>query len=177
MVGEPGRERILSRKLEGVSGFDYVVIDCAPSLGLLNQNSLLFCDEAFVPVSCDYLGIEGLKKIMATINTLNEVFDHDIEATKIIPTMYDARLKTCKLNLAKLQNEFYALVSDPIRINSKLKEAPEHSKPIYEYARSSNGSKDYRKLVDQVMHDEASRDDEETGIGIHEGGMVVTTIF
>jgi chromosome partitioning protein len=174
MAGESGREHLMIRKLAGLQDFDYILIDCAPSLGLLNQNAMLYCKEAFVPVSTDYLGLEGLKKMIATVNTMNDVFEHDLKITKVIPTLYDARLKTCKESLAKIQNEFYEAATNPIRTNSKLREAPKASKTIFEYAKSSNGAKDYKQLVGHVLHDEGEFSGEkEVKVDVQEGGMVV----
>ncbi|MFW5746201.1 MAG: ParA family protein [Nanoarchaeota archaeon] len=179
MAGEPGREGIMSRKLAGLSGYDYILIDCAPSLGLLNQNAMLFANEAFIPVSTDYLGVEGLKKIMAAMNTINDVFEHDLQITKVIPTMFDARVKHCKESLARIQNEFYEAATNPIRINSKLKDAPKYTKSIFELDRRSNGAKDYRQLVNHIIQDEekyaADAVEESVEMPIREGGMVLMT--
>ena len=87
----------------------------------------------------------------AAIDKINEVFSHDIQTSLVVPTLHDARIKVCKETLKKMEKEFYGIVADPIRINSKLKEAPASQKSIFEYAKSSNGAKDYTKLVDQVL--------------------------
>jgi chromosome partitioning protein len=174
MAGEQGREQILAKKLSSLQGYDYVFIDCAPSLGLLNQNAMLYCSEAFIPVSTDFLGVDGLKKIMAAINTINDVFEHELVITKVIPTMYDARMKICKESLARIQNDFYEAAANPIRANSKLKESPKHAKPILSFAKSSNGAKDYRRLINHIVHDEETWDkNEDAPSEATEGGMVI----
>jgi chromosome partitioning protein len=86
------------------------------------------------------------------------VFGHTIQASKIVPTLYDARNKVCIDVLKQIQNDFYELVSDPIRINAKLKEAPAAKKSIFDYASSSRGAQDYTALVKLVVRDEEKRD-------------------
>ena len=156
LVGEQSRETVLRRKLDGLKryNYDYVLLDCPPSLGLLNQNAILYCNEALIPASTDVLGYDGLKKMVAAINKINDVFGHSCTITKIVPTLFDIRNKICVSTLKQMQSEFYELVSDPIRINAKLKEAPSVKKSIFEYDKSSRGAEDYKNLVKQVVRDE-----------------------
>jgi len=137
--------------LSKIDGYDFILIDCPPSLGLLNQNALVFCKEAFVPASTDYLGFDALKKMVEVVKKINENYGNDIEITKVIPTLYDQRNKICKETLDSMRKEFGRLVSVPIRQNSKLKEAPKYGKSIFTYAKSSNGAQDYNKLVEEVL--------------------------
>ncbi|MBU0461386.1 MAG: AAA family ATPase [Nanoarchaeota archaeon] len=156
LVGEQSRETVLKRKLEKLSGYDYVLIDCPPSLGLLNQNAMIFADEAIIPASTDLLGLDGLRKITAALKKINEVFDHDIDISVVVPTMHDSRTKVCREVLKQMNKDFFGIVAEPIRINSKLKEAPGMKQSIFEYAKSSNGAKDYGKLVEMVLNSEKS---------------------
>ncbi|MFH1071976.1 MAG: AAA family ATPase, partial [Nanoarchaeota archaeon] len=103
LSGQPARETILKRQLEDLRGYDYVLLDCPPSLGLLNQNALLFATEAFIPVSTDFLGVNALKKMIHEIETINEIFSHECRISMIIPTMYDRRNKTCKIHLNEIK--------------------------------------------------------------------------
>jgi len=144
----------LGEKLESLKGFDYVIADCPPSVGIVTQNAMNYCDEAFIPVSADPLGIDGLKKILFTLQEFNAHAIEPIRISRIIPTLYDKRNKICKDSLNELQNEFYELTTEPIHINSKLKEAPLHHKSIFTYAKNSRGAKDYAMLVDNVLHEE-----------------------
>ncbi|PIO05065.1 hypothetical protein COT47_06385, partial [Candidatus Woesearchaeota archaeon CG08_land_8_20_14_0_20_43_7] len=96
LAGEQFRETVLRRRLEDIRGYDYIIVDCPPSLGLLNQNAMLFANEAFVPVSTDPLGMVGLKKMENAVRVIEKVFDHNIRMTKVIPSMYDRRNKICK---------------------------------------------------------------------------------
>ncbi|MBU1975173.1 MAG: ParA family protein [Nanoarchaeota archaeon] len=151
MSGQPSRETILKRALQDVRGFDYILLDCPPSLSILNQNALLYADEAFIPASTDFLGLDALRKMLKEIDTINNVFSHECDVTMIIPTMFDGRNKTCKEHHKLMKTEFNGIpISEPIRINSKLKEMPKSGKTIFEYANSSRGAQDYKKLVDLV---------------------------
>ncbi len=145
---------LLKEKFKDVKDYDYVIIDCAPSLGLLNQNAMLYCDEAIIPVSTDPLGLEALYKMIDAINALNDYFGHDLRISRILPTMYDSRIRACRKAYHHLQNEFYSKISDPIRINSKLREAPVAKRSIFGYAPNSRGAKDYKALVQLVLADE-----------------------
>jgi chromosome partitioning protein len=144
---QENKELFLKKLFKGVNGYDYLLIDCPPALGLLCKNALSLCSEAFIPVSTDYLAFEGLKNIIGFIQKM----EGDIKISKIIPTMYDMRNKICKETLAEIQTEFSSLCSYPIHINSKLKEAPKYGKSIFSYAKSSRGSKDYAQLVEEVL--------------------------
>lgn len=151
LAGQPSRETILKRALEDVRGFDYILLDCPPSLSILNQNAILFADEAFIPASTDFLGVDALRKMVQEIETMNDIFGHECEVKMIIPTMYDGRNKTCKDHLKIIKEDFNGTpIAEPIRINSKLKEMPKSGKPIFKYAGSSRGSQDYKKLVEKV---------------------------
>jgi chromosome partitioning protein len=150
----PSKEYILKRKLKNLKGYDYVFIDCPPSLSLLNQNALLYAQEAFIPVSTDFLGFDAMLKMTQVIETINSHFDHDIKITKIIPTMYDQRTKLCRNYLDKIRSQFYEVTTNPIRVNAKLKEAPEHGMSIFSYDKSSRGAKDYMEVVRMILNEE-----------------------
>lgn len=151
LMKEENSPLMLKELLLRINGYDFMILDCPPSLGMLNHNALAFCKEAFVPVSTDFLGYDALKKMEGIIDRINLNYKHDIKITKIIPTMYDKRNKICKETLFTLQQEFPKLISYPIRYNTKLKEAPMHGKSIFNYAKSSIGAKDYAKLVEDVL--------------------------
>ncbi len=168
----PNKEYVLRKKLKSLKGYDYVLIDCPPSLGLLNQNALLYAQEAFIPVSTDFLGFDALIKMTKIIDVMNKHFDHSIKITKVIPTMYDKRNKLCRTYLDKIRNQFYEVTSNPIRMNSKLKEAPEYGMSIFAYDKSSMGAKDYLEVVRMILHEEkqvlASYEEEEEELQLEE---------
>jgi len=151
MSGMPSRETILKRKMESITGYDYILMDCPPSINLISQNALLYANEAFIPVATDYLSLDALRKMEATINELNELFNHNVRISTIIPTMYDKRIKSSLTILMDIKKGFSTKVAMPIRINSKLKEAPMKGESIYDYAKNSRGAEDYQKLVDKVI--------------------------
>ena len=142
---------ILRDLLRTIEGYDFIIVDCPPSLGLLNQNVLAFCKEAFVPTSTDFLGFDALKKMQLIVEKINSNYHHDIKITKVVPTFFDRRTKICKNTFAEMENTFNGIVAHPIRTNSKLREAPMHGKSIFSYAKSSNGAKDYGQLVENVL--------------------------
>lgn len=158
IAGEEGKESILRRKLENVTDYDYIILDCPPSLGLLNQNAMLFATEAIIPVGCDVLGFHALKKMILAVQQMNKVFGHELAVSKIVPTMFDIRNNICKETLNQMRNDYYELITDPIRTNSKLREAPKARKSIFSYAKRSRGAEDYRKLVKTIIRDEAKYD-------------------
>ena len=141
----------LKKLFSNVNGYDFIIVDCPPSMGLLNQNALAFCQEAFIPVSADFLGYEGLKKMVEFIQKSNRKSGTEIKISRIIPTMYDRRNRICKDTLAEIQTEFSSLCSYPINLNSKLKEAPKYGKSIFSYAKSSTGARDYEQLVEDTL--------------------------
>jgi chromosome partitioning protein len=153
MMGRPNRERILSRVMDDLveEDFDFILMDCPPSINLLNQNALLFADEALIPSATETLSFIGLKNMINVIDEYNNLFDHDLVIGGILPTMYDRRNRICVEVLGKMEDEFNGMTLDPIRVNSKLIEAPGHSKNIFDYAKSSRGSQDYKALVDFVI--------------------------
>ena len=152
-----GNFTVLKEAFEDVKGYDYILLDCAPSLGIINQNAMLYAEEAIIPVSTDHLGIDALTKMKEAISNLNDYFDHTLRISRIVPTLYDARIRSSKEILAHLQNDHYEVLSEPIRTNSKLKEAPKEMKSIFTYAPSSRGAKDYQALVRLVLSDEAQQ--------------------
>ena len=154
LAGVPSRETVLKRRLEHLNSYDYIIVDCPPSLSLLSQNALMFAKEAFIPVATEYLSIDALRKTNQTIEEMNDLFKHKIKITAIIPTMYDKRIKSCIKSLAEIKKGFNGLVTDPIRINAKLKEAPEKGISVFDFAKSSRGAKDYMKLIEKVLDGE-----------------------
>ncbi|MBW2998310.1 ParA family protein [Candidatus Woesearchaeota archaeon] len=154
LAKEAERENFLRERLLKLEGYDYVILDCPPSLNLLNQNAMLFADEAIIPVTTDFLGVDGLRKQAKAIQELNQYFDHNLRISKVVPTMFDKRSKLAHKSIADIQNEFYNVVSDPIRIDTKLRECPLEKKSIFSYAKRSKAAEDYSKLVKHIIRDE-----------------------
>ena len=151
LVNAPDRSRLLTRRIGAdASNYDYVILDCAPSLSLLNQNALVFSEEVLVPVSCDYLALVGVRQILRTVQHVNDVLLHPVRVMGVLPTLFDARNRISKQAVAALEGHFGDRVLPPIRVNARLKEAPSHRKTIFEYAPESNGAADYEATVDWV---------------------------
>jgi len=152
MTGFVGREMTLIRKLKDIkdTDYDYILLDCPPSLGLLNQNALLFAKEAIIPVSTDFLGIDALQKMYKAVETINEVFEHNLRISAVVPTLFDKRNKICKDSLDFLNRKYKEVVTTPIRISSKLKETPMVGKSIFEYAKHNRAAKDYLDIVNKI---------------------------
>lgn len=140
--------------LKSITNYDYIIFDCGPSMNAINRFILLYCEEAIIPTSCDYLGFESLTKTMLYLKEFSDFNDHEIKISKIVPTLYDKRNKICNISLESINNEFYQLISQPIRINSKLKESPKNKRSIFSYAPKSSGAQDYLALVQSVLCDE-----------------------
>lgn len=145
-----GRDRILRSRMGSVSEYDYVLLDCGPSLSLLNMNALTFADELLVPVSCDFLSLVGVRQILKTVRHVNELLLHPIRILGVLPTFYDQRNRISDESVKSMQSHFKDRVLPPIRVNTRLKEAPSHQQTIFEYAPYSRGASDYRRLVKWV---------------------------
>lgn len=152
LAAEMGREKVLSEKMDGVSKkYDFVLLDCAPSLSILNLNALMYADELYVPISMDYLALVGVKKILDNIERVRTRLNKALDIGLVIPTFFDIRNNISKEILDSLQQKFKGRVTDPIRINVRIKEAPSHKQTIFEYAPRSAGAQDYEKLTKKVL--------------------------
>ena len=144
---DEGRDRILRGRMASATTYDYVLLDCGPSLSLLNMNALTYADELLVPVSCDFLSLVGVRQILKTVRHVNELLLHPIRILGVLPTFYDQRNRISDESIKSMQSHFRDRVLPPIRINTRLKEAPSHRQTIFEYAPYSRGAADYRRLV------------------------------
>ena len=148
-----GRESILKSKLALLSQrYEFILIDCAPSLTLLTINSLVAADEVLVPVQAHYYALEGLKLLFQTINIVKSRLNYRLAILGILPTFFDARTAICRDVIVGLRDYFGSRVfSNLIRINSKLAEAPSANEPIHLYAPVSRGAEDYGNLADEII--------------------------
>ncbi len=127
------------------------ILDCSPSLSLMNQNALVFAESVLVPVACDYLSLVGVRQVLRTVKHVNTLLHHPVRIGAVIPTMYDARAKICQDALATLREHFGPRCLTPIRATAKIKEAPANQKTIYEWAPDSNAAHDYDAVVDALL--------------------------
>jgi len=148
------RSRVLTKRLNLMQvsrRYDYILIDCGPSLNLLNQNALSYVDEVIIPVTCDYLALVGVKQVLRTIKDVERHLGHAVRISAVLPTFYDGRTRLAREVLETLQGHFKTKCLEPIRLNTRLAEAPSHKKTIFEYAPVSHGAADYNRVVDWVL--------------------------
>lgn len=154
LVGQMAREKALKRGLSGIENeYDYVLLDLAPSWRLLNQNSLVYADDVFIPINMEYFALLGAKQIIEEITMIEEHLDHKLNVSLAIPTFFDVRNKKSKEVLGGLTKYFgEEKVSTPIRVNCRLSEAPSYNQTIFEYSPRSHGALDYQKLTERVLN-------------------------
>lgn len=143
--------RVMKNRFKDVLDYDYVVLDCGPSLSLLNQNALYFADQVLIPVACDYLSLVGVKQILETLRGVQEELRHPITILGVLPTFYDVRNRISHEVIRNLERYFKDKVLPPIRINTRLKEAPAQHQSIFEFAPKSVAANDYEALVERVI--------------------------
>ncbi|MCM8784629.1 MAG: AAA family ATPase [Candidatus Omnitrophica bacterium] len=156
LVNEVGREIILREILKKNNvKYDYVIMDCPPSLGLLTLNALTTAREVFIPIQAEFFALEGLTKLFQTIKIVKERINPALEITGIIITMYDKRKNICKDVEKKVEEYFKGKVfKTRIRENVRLAEAPSYGKPIGEFDKNSYGAEDYKKLTKEIIKQE-----------------------
>jgi chromosome partitioning protein len=155
------RSRVMTRRLNLMQvsrRYDHVVVDCGPSLNLLNQNALSYADEVVIPVTCDYLALVGVKQVLRTIKDVERHLHHAVRVSAVLPTFYDGRTRLAREVLETLQGHFKHKCLEPIRLNTRLAEAPSHKKTIFEYAPQSHGAADYNRVVDWVVASSSTHD-------------------
>ncbi len=153
LVNTVGRETIVKFYLEGVlDGYDYVLIDCPPSLGLLTLNALTIANEIFIPLQTEFFALQGVSKLIQTFDVIKKRLNSKLEITGIIPCMHDGRTKLGQAVLDKIKEYFSEKVfQTTIRKNIKLSESTSHGVPVTEYAPDSNGAQDYVALTKEIM--------------------------
>lgn len=153
MIALPDREHLLARALDAVAEeYDFVLIDCPPSLELLTLNGLCAADSVLIPVQCEYYALEGLSDLLGTIRAVKKRLNKKIEIEGVLLTMYDGRTNLSLQVAEEVKHHFpgkvYATV---IPRNVRLSEAPSHGKPILSYDRFSRGAEAYTALAREVV--------------------------
>jgi len=159
LVNEIGREVVLRDALKKYKNdFDYILIDCPPSLGLLTVNALTTASEIFIPIQAEFFALEGLTKLIQTIDIVKDRLNPDIEITGIIITMFDSRKNICRDVADKVHSHFKGKVfKTKIRENVRLAEAPGFGKSIKDFAPDSHGWEDYKKLSAEIIRQEKKK--------------------
>ncbi len=148
----PGKDLRLKMALSGINGYDYVLIDCPPSLGQLTLNALSAAKEIFIPVQCEYYSLKGIKKLLNTVELVKKWSNRELEITGVIATRYDARRNLNREVIEQLRNHFREkLFSTLIRENISLAEAPTIGKTIFDYKLGCKGSEDYMALCAEII--------------------------
>ena len=153
MINYPDRELVLKRILDPVKNdYDFVVIDCSPSLGLITVNALVASDSVTIPVQCEFFALEGLGKLLNTIKIVQNRLNTDLQIEGILMTMYDGRLRLSNQVVNEVRRHFEDMVFDTIiHRNSKLSEAPSVGKPVVLYDADCKGSVNYLNLAKEVL--------------------------
>ena len=152
LAGRQNRDRVLrDRLLAGAAGYDYVVVDCSPSLSLMNQNALVFADSVLVPVACDYLSLVGVRQVIKTVKNVNALLHHPVQIWGVLPTFFDSRAKICHEAVSTLKDHFGDRCLAPVRAAIKVKEAPAQGQTIFEYAAGASAAEDYAAVVDRII--------------------------
>lgn len=153
MLGFENRERIFKRVIDVIKiEYDYVLIDCSPSLGLLTLNALTAADSVLIPVQCEYFALEGLGKLLNTIKMIQNGLNPQLQIEGFLLTMYDARLKLSNLVVEEVKRHFQSLVFETIiQRNIRLTEAPSHGEPVIVYDAKSIGALNYMNLAEEIV--------------------------
>lgn len=132
--------------------YDYIIIDCSPSLGMLTLNALIAADSVIIPVQCEYFALEGLGKLLNTIKMVKAGLNPNLEIEGFLLTMYDSRLRLANQVVGEVKNHFGALVFNTIiQRNTRLSESPSYGKPVITYDASSSGSINYLNLAREFL--------------------------
>jgi len=153
MLNRPNRENVLKDVLNQVRDqYDFILIDCSPSLGLITVNSLTAADSVIIPVQCEYFALEGLGKLLNTIKIIQSRLNTALEIEGFLLTMYDSRLRLSNQVVEEVQRHFQDMVFDTlITRNIKLSEAPSYGKAVVEYDASSKGAINYLNLARELL--------------------------
>jgi chromosome partitioning protein len=153
MINYPQRETVLKNILQEVKDdYDFIIIDCSPSLGLITVNALVAADAVVVPVQAEFFALEGLGKLLNTIKLVQSRLNTALEIEGILMTMYDGRLRLCNQVVSEVRRHFDELVFDTvIHRNTRLSEAPSFGKPAILYDAESKGAINYLNLAKEIL--------------------------
>lgn len=159
LSGEPGAEQCLKEKLKELpeGRFDYILIDCPPTLGILTVNALNAVTEVLVPVECHVMGLHGLAQLWKTVELVKKRLNPDLNVTGIVACRVDRRTKHGKEVVEKVRAKFPEITfRTEVRENVRLAECPSQGGPITAYAPTSHGAEDYRQLAEEVIAQESA---------------------
>jgi chromosome partitioning protein len=153
MINLPNREKMLRSALEKIKDeFDFILIDCSPSLGLITVNAITAADSVMIPVQCEFFALEGLSKLLNTIKIIQGRLNQDLEIEGILLTMYDTRLRLANQVVDEVKTHFQELVFDTvIHRNTTLSEASSYGNTIVMHDASSKGSVNYLNFAREIL--------------------------
>jgi chromosome partitioning protein len=153
LVNFPNRENVLKNLLTALDDqYDYIIIDCLPSLGLITVNALVASNSVIVPVQCEFFALEGLGKLLNTIKIVQSRLNPDLQIEGILMTMYDGRLRLSNQVVSEVRKHFDEMVfSTIIHRNTRLSEAPSVGKPVILYDADSKGTVNYLNLAKEIL--------------------------
>lgn len=132
--------------------YDYILIDCPPSLSLITLNALTACDTLLIPIQCEYYALEGLSQLMGTVRQVKKMYNSTIDVEGVLLTMFDGRLNLTAQVLEEVKKFFgEKLFKTTIPRNVRLSEAPSYGQPVYYYDKSSTGTKSYIRLAEELI--------------------------
>ena len=146
-----GRESVLKKALQAAKDYDYIIMDCPPSLGLLTLNGLCAAQGVIVPMQCEYFALEGLSQLMYTISMVKKMYNPVLEIAGVILTMYDGRLNLSLAVAAEIRKHFSKQIfRTTVPRNVRLSEAPSHGKPALYYDKNSKGAQAYMDIAREI---------------------------
>ena len=153
MLNVEQREQVIKKLLEPIKNqYDYILIDCSPSLGLITVNALTAADSVIIPVQCEYFALEGISKLLNTIKIIKSRLNPSLEIEGFLLTMYDSRLRLANQIYDEVKRHFQELVfKTVIQRNVKLSESPSHGLPVILYDAESTGSKNHLALAKEII--------------------------
>ncbi|MEL0643502.1 MULTISPECIES: ParA family protein [unclassified Olleya] len=153
LVDKDQREYMLKKALQDIKDdYDYILIDCAPSLGLLTLNALTASDAVIIPIQCEYFALEGLGKLLNTVKSVQKIHNPELDIEGLLLTMYDSRLRLSNQVVEEVQKHFNDMVFKTIiQRNVKLSEAPSYGESIINYDASSKGASNYLSLAKEII--------------------------
>ena len=153
LVDKEEREFMLKKALQSVQDqYDYILIDCAPSLGLITLNALTAANSIIIPIQCEYFALEGLGKLLNTIKSVQKIHNANLDIEGLLLTMYDARLRLSNQVVEEVKKHFDTMVFKTIiQRNIRLSEAPSYGENIIEYDATSKGAQNYLSLAEEVL--------------------------
>jgi chromosome partitioning protein len=151
LAGAMSRETRLSRKLADLKGFDLVLVDCPPSLGLLTLNAFVAATKLLVPIQCEYFALEGVGQLLQTVDLVRDYLNESLTLSGVVLTMFDPRTRLSREVATEVRNQFGQVVFETvIPRNVRLSEAPSFGKPIGYYDAQCAGAEAYRSLSEEV---------------------------